>query len=370
MPGTGLGILRSDQAGVGQLRQAVAGGRAKAHEQRLLVLTKANTRSTVHRSVYLDYVGVKKFDDDGRGHRRAALPRPVHLVGLHRERHRASRCCAARRAGGPRPGRLPGNSHSGKDLLEILETYPRDELFQTDTDQLLPVVTAVLHLQERRQLRLFLRRDDYGRFVSCLVYLPRDRYTTDVRLKMQRILLDAFGGRAVDYTARVSESVLARLHFVVRMPTGQPLPDVDADRARAAARRGHPDVERRLLRRPPRPVRRGVGVGAAAQLRRRVPRGLQGGLPRPYRGRRTSSGSTALGDDPSALDLNLYEPYGASRDERRFKVYRVGSPISLSVVLPVLQEMGVEVVDERPYEIERRDGVNGLGLRLRAALPR
>ena len=107
------------------------------------------------------------------------------------------------------------DSHSGKDLLEMLETYPRDELFQTSADELYDIATAVLHLQERRKSQLFLRHDEYGRFVSCLIYIPRDRYTTAVRLRMEAILRGAFHGASVDYTTRVSESVLARLHFVV-----------------------------------------------------------------------------------------------------------------------------------------------------------
>ena len=116
------------------------------------MLSKANSRSTVHRSVYLDYVGVKKFDDERPRHRRATLPRTADVVGLHRERHRASRCRRRVHEVLDRAG-FPVMSHSGKDMLEILETFPRDELFQTDTDQLLPVVMAVLHLRERRQLR-------------------------------------------------------------------------------------------------------------------------------------------------------------------------------------------------------------------------
>src|SRR5207342_3166881 len=125
------------------------------------------------------------------------------------------------------------DSHSGKDLLQILETYPRDELFQISVPELLEIVMAVMHLQERRQTRLFLRKDEYGRFMSCLVYLPRDRYTTDVRLEMERILREAFHGDTVDYTARVSESVLARLHFVVRVPKGTVVRDVDSDELEA-----------------------------------------------------------------------------------------------------------------------------------------
>ena len=119
------------------------------------------------------------------------------------------------------------NSHGGKAIIDALETYPRDELFQAPADHLAAVVERVAHLKERRQVRLFVRRDDYGRYISCLVYLPRDRYTTAVRNRMQTILMRDLAGASIDYSARVTESVLARLHFVVRMPAGEPIGDID-----------------------------------------------------------------------------------------------------------------------------------------------
>src|SRR6185369_913207 len=124
---------------------------------------------------------------------------------------------------------LSPRSHSGKDLMEILETYPRDELFQIKTDDLYHSVIGALRLAGRRQLRLFVRRDAYGRFISCLVYLPRDRFTTANRLKIQEILLRELNGIGVDYTTRVSESHLARVHFIVRTDPGNPPGEVDVD---------------------------------------------------------------------------------------------------------------------------------------------
>src|SRR5262249_13170740 len=111
---------------------------------------------------------------------------------------------------------LSTRSHSGKDLMTILEDYPRDELFQIKTDDLFETVMGVLRLAGRRQLRLFLRKDMYGRFISCLVYLPRDRFTTANRLAIQAILLRELNGVGLDFTTRVGESLLARIHFVVR----------------------------------------------------------------------------------------------------------------------------------------------------------
>src|SRR5690606_38535156 len=119
------------------------------------------------------------------------------------------------------------DSYDGQDLIEVLESYPRDELFQISVDDLLKISLGVLRLRERRQLKLFLRKDLYGRFMSCMVYLPRDRYTTKVRLRIQALLKEAFNGVSVDYSANVTESLLARLHVVVRGEPGRPLPDVD-----------------------------------------------------------------------------------------------------------------------------------------------
>ncbi|HEX2176859.1 MAG TPA: NAD-glutamate dehydrogenase, partial [Nocardioidaceae bacterium] len=215
IPGTGLGVLRSDQdmsPSFGKLPPKV---RAKAREKQLLIITKANSRATVHRPAYLDYIGIKCFDESGQvvGERRflglfssAAYTESVTRIPVLRRKAAEVMAYAG----------FNPMSHSGKALMDVLETYPRDELFQTPVDDLLPITDAVMHLKERRQLRLFVRHDVYGRYLSCLVYLPRDRYTTQVRERMMSILMRTFHGKTIDYTARVSESVLARLQFVVR----------------------------------------------------------------------------------------------------------------------------------------------------------
>ncbi|MGH3416833.1 MAG: NAD-glutamate dehydrogenase, partial [Actinocrinis sp.] len=229
--GTGLGILRSDQphGASGSFAKLPPEVRAKAREPHLLVLTKANSRATVHRPGYLDYIGVKRFDAEGRvvGERRflglfsaAAYSESVQRVPVIRQKVR--QVLDAHGFG--------QTSHSGKDLLQILESYPRDDLFQIPVDELAVITGSVLHLQERRRLRLFLRKDAYGRYFSALVYLPRDRYTTDARLKLQEILLKELDGAVLDYTVRSTESVLTRLHFVVRVAPGKRLADVDGER--------------------------------------------------------------------------------------------------------------------------------------------
>lgn len=244
VPGTGLGILRSDPHHATDEDHPVspsferlpADARAKAREHKLLVLTKANSRATVHRPSYLDYIGVKKFDADGNvvGERRflglfssAAYTESVRRVPVIRRKVEE----VLERAG------FSPHSHDGRDLLQILETYPRDELFQTPPDELRAIATSVLYLQERRRLRLYLRQDEYGRYYSALVYLPRDRYTTGVRLRIIDILKEELGGISVDFTAWNTESILSRLHFVVRVPQGTELSQLsDQDRERIETR--------------------------------------------------------------------------------------------------------------------------------------
>jgi len=347
--GSGLGILRSDQNVSTSFASLPAEVRAKAREPQMLVLTKANSRSTVHRPAYLDYVGVKSFDADGNvtGERRflglftsSSYTQSVLRIPVLRRKVREVLDASG----------FATDSHSGKDLLEILETYPRDELFQISVAQLLPTALAVLHLQERRQTRLFLRKDVYGRFMSCLVYLPRDRYTTDVRLEMEQILRDVFHGNSVDYTARVSESVLARLHFVVRVARNETVPDVDeADleqRLVDATRSWADDFVDALVDQ--------CGEEEATRLLKVYEEAFPEAYKEDFPARTAVADLKqldALAEHTTAL--NLYLPLGAAPGERRFKIYRAGAPVSLSQVLPVLQRMGVEVVDERPYEIAR-----------------
>ncbi|MFE7119337.1 NAD-glutamate dehydrogenase [Streptomyces sp. NPDC057654] len=375
VPGTGLGILRADPSHQGEGHHAgphshlarpaspsfsrlPADARAKAREHKLLVLTKANSRATVHRPSYLDYVGVKKFDAEGNviGERRflglfssAAYTESVRRVPVVRRKVAQVLADA---------GFTP-DSHDGRDLLQILETYPRDELFQTPADELRSIATSVLYLQERRRLRLFLRQDEYGRYYSALVYLPRDRYTTGVRLRLIDILKEELGGTSVDYTAWNTESVLSRLHFVVRVEPGaalQELTDADVDRIEARlveAARSWADGFAEALTAE-------VGEERAAELLRRYGQAFPEGYKADHSPRAAVSDlqhleklTTAGGDHDFAL--SLYEPVGATAGERRFKIYRTGEPVSLSAVLPVLQRLGVEVVDERPYELRCSD---------------
>ena len=351
--GTGLGILRYDRAATEPVARLNPSARKKAREPELLIITKANSRATVHRSTYLDYIGVKVFDEQGRvtGERRflgifasSAYAESILHIPILAERvaHLLERA-----------GFTP-DSHSGKDLVQVMENYPRDELLQTDPDELLEIATSVLHLQERRKTRLFLRYDIYERFVSALIYLPRDRYNTTVRLKMEDILRRTFNAESVDYTTRVSESALARLHFVVRVPKGAPIPEVDE----SALEREVVEATRTWDEDLVEALRADVGDEAGGRLI-----GLYGkAFPEAYkedvhpRVAVTDIRRIEMLDSDDAVEVGLHQEPGCPPDERRFKLYRRG-PLTLTRVLPMFTHLGVEITDERPYEITRSDGV-------------
>jgi glutamate dehydrogenase len=364
VPGTGLGILRSDQTESSSFAALSPEARAKAREPQLLVLTKANSRATVHRPAYLDYVGVKKFGDSGEvvGECRflglfthAAYSESVEHIPVLDHKLEA----VLERAG------LAADSYDGKDLIEILETYPRDELFQISVDELFPIAMGVLRLRERKQLRLFVREDDYGRYMSCLVFLPRDRYTTQIRLRIQEVLRKEFDGTSVDYSAMVSDSALARLHVVVRGERGRRVPEVDlADleaRLAAATRSWADDLVEAIAEE--------CGGEQASALSHRYADAFPEGYKVEFPARTACADLRRLEalTEPGQISIDLYEPYDAEPGERRLKIYRLGPPISLSHVLPLLQNMGVEVVDERPYEVapagRHRSWIYDLGLR-------
>src|SRR3954469_3799082 len=348
--GTGLGVLRSDT----DMNEAVAGmpeaTRSPAHH--LVDVTKADARSPVHRRAWLDLIAVTLPATEGGPTRQlrfvGLFPSAAYttsVVEVPPVRRRVAEVI-------PRSG-VPADSHTGKELLDVLETYPRDELLQVGADELLPVALAVLHLQERRQPRLFLRQDPTHRFWSALVYLPRDRYTTEVRTRMQEILLTRLGGSSIEYTARSTESVLARLHFVVRVPVGKggsPKPmavDVETLQAElaAAARSWTDDLTDALHARH--------GAEAERMLAR-----VADAFPASYQ--EDFSAEQAV-DDLERLDglgdgqlsLRLWTPERGAPGDRRLAVFRIGHRSLLSDVLPVLQNMGVDIVDERPYEVDR-----------------
>ena len=348
---SGLGILREPKlGGVSQSFNELSPElKALARQPQLLVLTKANSRATVHRPGYLDYIGVKRFDEKGNviGERRMiglytsstyhANPHDIPLL-----RRKISQLM--QRAG------FPPTSHAGKNLFSILETFPRDELFQIGDDELFDTAMGILRLGERARTRMFVRRDIYGRFYSCLIYLPRENYNTETRMKLQDILKRGFNGTSTEFNVQLSESVLARIHMLVRTsPTATMPPDIKALEAEVifALRRWEDGVFALASQ--------SQGEDAANQARREII------LPFPAAYREDATATQAVADFVAAqtlsadnpIAMSLYRPAAADASTLRFRLIKLGDAVPLSGSLPMLENMGVKVENERSYVIAR-----------------
>ncbi|NUP75200.1 MAG: NAD-glutamate dehydrogenase, partial [Sinomonas sp.] len=363
--GSGLGLLRGD--GAHALQHLTAEGQAHARERRALVITKANSRSTVHRPAYLDYIGVKRFDAQGRvdGERRfiglfasTAYTQSARSVPIVKDKIEH----VMRRSG------FPADSHSGKDLLAILETYPRDELFQIDADLLFDTVTRIQLLQERRRTRLFLRPDVYGRFMNAVVYLPKDRYNTAVRKRIEDELEKEFHSAQIDYDAHLSESALARLYFRIRLPKDAEVKSVDAgalEQRLVTATRSWAEGIGQVLHET-RPLDEAEHLAAvwaeAFPPAYRVDYTVEDALGdierfEDYASERAEAEKAEGEEIPERPAVRVYVPEGVGdelEEDARVKLYLL-EPKSLSQILPYFHNLGLEVLDEKPFEIETAD---------------
>lgn len=349
VPDSSLGILRDAEAPSANAAFAALPPeiRANARRPQLLVVTKSTSRSTVHRPGHLDYVAVKRFDERGEvsGEDRflglftstAYSTNPAEIPLLRRKIARV-----VERAG------LAAGSHSGKALSNILETYPRDELFQTGDDDLLQTAMGILHLGERQRFRLFVRRDPFERFLSCLIYAPRENYTTELRQKWQDILMREFNGIASEFNVHLSESVLARIQITVRTKPGS-IPAFDVreleEKLVAAARRWGDDLKTALIE--------ATGEAQGNALLRRFGAAFPAGYRDEFAARAAVHDIQLMAQlsDERRLGMNLYRPLEAPPGTLRFKVLRRGEPITLSASLPMLEHLGMKVLDEHPHRV-------------------
>ncbi|MFT4217409.1 MAG: NAD-glutamate dehydrogenase [Micropruina sp.] len=338
VPGTGLGILTGGDGRDEFQADPLPGDR------RLLVLTKDSRRSPVHRPAYLDYVGVRLYDATGRltGERRflGLLAATAYVESVWEIPMLAGKAQKLLDLCGFAP-----HSHGGSAIRQVIDTYPRDELFQASAEELFPVIAQEAQFKDRRVVRVFVRPSAYGRFISVLVFLPRDRYTTKVREAIQRILVDTLGGESLEHEARASESVLARLFFVVKRPDDDRLTD-DIDVA--ALQQRIEDVVRSW----------DDDFEAAARDLASESRGVE--FSEAYKEEYPAAvgvvdlqlANRLTGDDDLAYDV--YRPlWPNDAADVRFKVlaYR---QMSLADAMPHLSVLGVEVLDERPFEFELR----------------
>jgi len=316
-----------------------------------LILTKTNARSSVHRPGYMDYIGVLSFDENGvpvaeqrflglyTSNAYTARPWNVPLV---RQRYDY----VLQKSG------LSANSHSGKSLRHLLESLPRDELFQADEAELFDTAMGILSLQERPRTRVFLRRDRYGRFYSALIYIPRDRYNTEVRLRAEALLRDALHGERLDTNVQMGESPLAQLHMIIRPRSGEAVAvDVDAIEARLAqiVRNWHDELRDRLVS----SFGEERGLKWAARYGKALPVGyIEQATPEVAA---LDVGQLAALRGPDDLRLNLYRTSSAEHSRLRFKTFRYAAPFVLSDALPMMENMGMRVVTEHPYELDIGD---------------
>lgn len=348
VPRSGLGIMRPKASR--KPRSIVLTGevRAFARSAELLIITKANSIATVHRSTYLDYIGVKTFDASGNvtGERRfiglwtssaySRSPREIPVL-----RHKIQRVIDH--------FGLKASSHDHKALVHALETFPRDELFQATIPDLIRIVRGVVNLYERAQVRLFVRRDIFRRFYSCLVFVPRDRYNTQARERIEALALEAFCGLAIESQVTLSESVLARLHMLVRTP-----PDSDAGVDAVELEREITETVRTWQDQLKDALLDAHGEAEALRLNRvwgaAFPAAYQEDTPFEVAVDDVAT-LERLAAEPAGLRMSLYRRGDQPAHKVQFKLFRSHRPIPISDVLPTIENLGLKLISERPYEI-------------------
>src|SRR6202522_3813734 len=366
---SGLGILRPGHRQPATTNRTLSSDiRRQSRSRNLSLVTKANSLSTVHRAGYLDYVGIKQFDARGRliGERRFlglwtsaaynANPREIPL--LRQKITQVAEHFA-----------LAPDSHDGKALQHILESFPRDELFQASIAELNRIVTGIFGLQERPRIRVLLRRDTFRRFYSCLVYVPREKYNTQVRQRIEKVIREAFSAFGMESQVQIAESNLARLHIVARTsPSDDTRVDADAleQRVAAAVRSWLDGFKTALLARQ--------DEAYALQLFEKYGQAFPAAYTEDFNGDAAAldvSFLEAVEKEPARLHLDIYRPEPRRKDNFFLKIFRGQDAIPISDLLPMLENMGLKVIAERPYQLEfpggRRAWIQDLELVMQAS---
>ncbi len=355
VPQTGYGLLRQELTKSSTRTRSINAMAPEAREltlsSRILVMSKTNTPATVHRDAYTDYIGVKRFNQAGEviGERRiiglytsaAYNTNPKHIPFL---RHKVALIM--------NNSFLNPRSHAGKVLLNILETLPRDDLIQGSEEELLEIAMGIFYMQERRRIRMFARMDVYHRFISCLVYVPKERFNTELRQEMQNVLRESFNAQEISFSTQFSESVLARIHFLIRInPQGSNVYD-------------YKEIEKKLIE---------VGRSWTDDLQHYLSDSLgeeqantlfakyKNAFPAVYM--TTFSPRTAVFDikhveqlsQESSLGMNFYRPLDEFSDNFRLKIYQYDTTIPLSDVIPIVENLGLRAISERPYLLKFDD---------------
>ena len=327
--------------------------RAEALSQKPLMLTKTNSRARVHRPAYMDYVGVKVFNKEG------AVVGEHRFLGLYSASFYnssateipvlASKISEICSLSGYEPG-----THAYKAFVNIIETYPRDELLQTPADEMAQIIMGIFQMQERGITRLFMRKDVFGRFLSCMVYVPRERYNTQLRKDTQALLQRSFGTEEdVEFTTFFSESVYARTHYIARVKNNNVDYDVKEieqniielsktwnDRLASAIKAAHGEASGKALE------RKYTNAFSRSYMEQNLPSAALIDIEK-----------LELLSDDHTLDMLFYRPQeeNVSSEVVKLKLFHRAEPIHLSDVLPMLENFGLRVIDESPYKVHCSD---------------
>ena len=350
-----LGILRvnnerPDRVRLNELPQRTRHEMTRSDD--IFIFAKSAQRSRVHRPAYPDYIAVKKFNSKGEvvGERR--------FLGLYTARvynERPDEIPLLRRkfqSVMKRSGFLT-DDYAGKELEQILTLYPRDELFQIETDELLRVAKSILYIQERRRIELFMREDVYGQFVTCLAFFPRDIYNTELRLKVEQVLLDRLEAEDIEFVTHFSESVLARVQFTIRVPQVEnrqlPLAEI-RDKVIELAQSWRDGLYEALSE--------AYGEEQGNELYRVWAGGFPASYTDMFSPRRAAIDlehitASARDDD---LAMSFYRALEEDENTLHFKLFYPDEPLPLSDVMPIFDNLGFRVIGEHPFEVIDRTG--------------
>ena len=349
-----LGLMKNSSVTKSRLISSLsASGREVALGNNHLILTKTNSRSRVHRPVQLDYIGVKRFDDKGNV---VGEDRFIGLFGssyytnsaldLPLIKSKVQQVCDS--------SGYANGTHAYKALINILETFPRDEILQSNVVDLLQNVMGIFQMQERDYCGLFVRRDAFDRFYSCMVYVPRERYNTKLRIETQLLLQEAFGSNEeVEFTTYFSESVQARTHYIVKVKSTKV--DINVKEIEKNLNEAARNWDDKLVS----ALAANKGEVAAKALCSKYVK-----FPQAYKDE-VLPGSAIVDIEKlervsfsESLEMLFYQPVEEKSGSRfvKLKLFHKGDPIHLSDVLPTLENFGLRVIGESPYAIKTSDG--------------
>lgn len=353
VPGSGLGVLRDESTSA--LSKSYADlppqARKMALSKDILIIAKTNTISSVHREAYTDYIGIKQFNENGEliGERRFiglytstaynSSPRQIPFL-----RHKVDK--VLEQLG------FPPDSHDGKEAVHILETLPRDDLFQATHEELLELTLAIIQLKERKRVRLLVRRDAFHRYFSCLVYVPRDSFNTELAQSIQEVLMHAFDGVQSSFNTYFSDSVLARIHFQIRVnPKSQIEYDVDSIEKKIVelSRSWNDDLKDELVK--------AFGESNGINYFNKFKKAFSASYMESY------SPVDAIADIKTIESLSATNPLGmlirsSKENSLSIKLFNTEQSIILSDALPIFENMGLRVIGERPHELKFKESGN------------